>query len=314
MPTGAENNNNENSDDYVRGVLIPMHSFGLGVLLIMLSAFGFGLMPIFATYAYAGGVNVPTLLFLRFSLAAICLFAYLCWRRTVWRLGRRELLSLLFLGAVLYTLQSTFYFSAVRYIPASLAALILYLYQVFVAGLAVWLEKEHLSLHTVLPAILSLTGIAVVLGAPLGDVDGFGVLLAFGAAIVYSVYITLGRRVVAAVSPLMTSAIISAFAALSFLLFGLVDNSLQFAFSGLTWAVIAGVVVFSTILAMATFFAGMERIGATRASILSTVEPVVTIGCSALLLGERLSCLQGFGAILVLAGAVWVVWQRQQPA
>ena len=122
MPTGAENNNNEKSDDYVRGVLIPMHSFGLGVLLIMLSAFGFGLMPIFATYAYAGGVNVPTLLFLRFSLAAICLFAYLCWRRTVWRLRRRELLSLLFLGAVLYTLQSTFYFSAVRYIPASLAA------------------------------------------------------------------------------------------------------------------------------------------------------------------------------------------------
>ena len=244
MPTGAENNNNEKSDDYVRGVLIPMHSFGLGVLLIMLSAFGFGLMPIFATYAYAGGVNVPTLLFLRFSLAAICLFAYLCWRRTVWRLRRRELLSLLFLGAVLYTLQSTFYFSAVRYIPASLAALILYLYPVFVAGLAVWLEKEHLSLHTVLPAILSLTGIAVVLGAPLGDVDGFGVLLAFGAAIVYSVYITLGRRVVAAVSPLMTSAIISAFAALSFLLFGLADSSLQFAFSGATWAVIAGVVVF----------------------------------------------------------------------
>ena len=291
-----------------------MHSFGLGVLLIMLSAFGFGLMPIFATYAYAGGVNVPTLLFLRFSLAAVCLFVYLFWRRTVWRLGRREMSALLFLGAVLYTMQSAFYFSAVRYIPASLAALVLYLYPVFVAGLAVWLDKETLSLHTALPAVLSLTGIAVVLGAPLDEVDGFGVLLAFGAAIVYSVYITLGRRVVAAVSPLMTSAMISAFAALSFLVFGLADSSLQFAFSGATWAVIVGVVVFSTILAMATFFAGMERIGATRASILSTVEPVVTIGCSALLLGEKLSWLQGFGALLVLTGAVWVVWQRQRPA
>lgn len=291
-----------------------MHSFGLGVLLIMLSAFGFGLMPIFATYAYVGGVNVPTLLFLRFSLAAVCLFVYLFWRRTVWSLGRREMSALLFLGAVLYTMQSAFYFSAVRYIPASLAALVLYLYPVFVAGLAVWLDKETLSLHTALPAVLSLTGIAVVLGAPLDEVDGFGVLLAFGAAIVYSVYITLGRRVVAAVSPLMTSAMISAFAALSFLVFGLADSSLQFAFSGATWAVIAGVVVFSTILAMATFFAGMERIGATRASILSTVEPVVTIGCSALLLGEKLSWLQGFGALLVLTGAVWVVWQRQRPA
>lgn len=291
-----------------------MHSFGLGVLLIMLSAFGFGLMPIFATYAYEGGVNVPTLLFLRFSLAAVCLFVYLFWRRTVWRLGRREMSALLFLGAVLYTMQSAFYFSAVRYIPASLAALVLYLYPVFVAGLAVWLDKETLSLHTALPAVLSLTGIAVVLGAPLDEVDGFGVLLAFGAAIVYSVYITLGRRVVAAVSPLMTSAVISAFAALSFLVFGMADSSLHFAFSGATWAVIAGVVVFSTILAMATFFAGMERIGATRASILSTVEPVVTIGCSALLLGEKLSWLQGFGALLVLTGAVWVVWQRQRPA
>ena len=76
-----------------------MHSFGLGVLLILLSAFGFGLMPIFAAYAYAGGVNVPTLLFLRFSLAAICFFSYLSWRGAALRLRRRELLPLLFLGS-----------------------------------------------------------------------------------------------------------------------------------------------------------------------------------------------------------------------
>ena len=291
-----------------------MHSFGLGVLLILLSAFGFGLMPIFAAYAYAGGVNVPTLLFLRFSLAAICFFSYLSWRGAALRLRRRELLPLLFLGSFLYTLQSTFYFSAVRYIPASLAALILYLYPVFVAGMAVWLEKEPLTLHLVLPAVLSLAGIAVVLGAPLAEMNGMGVSLAFGAAVVYSVYIILGRRVVSTVSPLVTSAYISTFAALSFLLFGLVDQSLQFAFSAETWTVIGGVVLFSTILTMAAFFAGMERIGATRASILSTVEPVITIGCSALLLGERLSWMQGVGALLVLLGAVWVVWQRQQPA
>lgn len=291
-----------------------MHSFGLGVLLIMLSAFGFGLMPIFALYAYNGGVNVTTLLFLRFAMAALCFFVYLFWRRIIWRIRRRELVSLLFLGAFLYTLQSTLYFSAVQYIPASLAALILYLYPLFVAVLAVLVEQESFSLHIIAPAVLSLVGIAVVLGAPLGDVDGLGVLLAFGAALVYSIYITMGRRVVVAVSPLVTSAYISTFAALSFLLFGLANRSLNFGFSWATWGVIAGVVIFSTILAMTAFFAGMERIGATRASILSTVEPVVTIGCSALLLGERLSWLQGVGSLLVLAGAMWVVWQRRQPA
>ncbi len=289
-----------------------MHSFTVGVLLTFLSAFGFGLMPIFALYAYQGGLNVPTLLFLRFSIAAVCLFSWLLVRRIRWRIQRGEMISLFFMGTVLYTLQSTFYFSAVQYIPASLTALILYLYPVFVALLAVVVEKERLSIKMMVPAGLALLGIAMVLGAPLDKIDGFGVSLAFGAAMVYSVYITLGRRVVAKVPPLVTSAFVAAFAAASFLFYGLANQSLMLDFPIQTWWVICGVVLFSTILAMAAFFAGMERIGATRASILSTVEPLITIGFSALFLGETLSWMQGIGATLVLAGAVWVISQREQ--
>ncbi len=288
-----------------------MHSFMTGSLLIFASAFGFGLMPILALYAYRGGVNVPTLLFLRFGIAALCLFAWLLTRRTLWNIPRREMVYLFFLGAVLYTLQSTFYFSAVRYIPASLAALILYLYPVIVALLAVWVEKEPFSLKMVAPALLSLLGITVVLGAPLEQVDWFGVMLAFGAAVVYSVYIILGRRVVAQVPALVTSAFIAAFAAMSFVTFGGVTDSLVFDLSAQTWGAILGVVVFSTILAMAAFFAGMDIIGSTRASILSTIEPVITIGFSVLLLQEKMSWLQGVGAVLVMTGTIWVISQRE---
>ena len=79
----------------------------------------------------------------------------------------------------------------------------------FVAVLAVLVEQEPFSLHMIAPALLSLAGIAVVLGAPLDDVDGLGVLLAFGAALVYSIYITMGRRVVVAVSPLVIPEIVN---------------------------------------------------------------------------------------------------------
>ena len=292
--------------------LEPMHSFMTGVLLIFLSAFGFGLMPIFALYAYRGGANVSTLLFLRFAIAALCFFAYLLSHQPCIRVRRREMIGLFFMGAVLYTLQSTFYFSAVRHIPASLAALILYLYPVIVTFLSVMVDKESWSWKMVAPAVLSLIGIAVVLGAPLDRLDGFGVLLAFGAALVYSIYILMGRRILAQVSPVVTSAFISAFAALSFLIYGGVMHSLVFELPMQTWLVIAGVILFSTILAMATFFAGMNIIGPTRASILSTIEPVITIGFSALLLGEKLSWGQGAGALLVIAGTVWVISQRGQ--
>ena len=287
-----------------------MHSYFTGVLLIFLSAFGFGLMPILALQSYKYGVNVPTLLFLRFALASACLFAYVLLRRTQWSIPSRQMLHLFFMGAVLYTLQSTLYFSAVRYIPASLAALILYLYPVLVAILAVIVDKEKMSAKMLAPIGVALLGITVVLGAPVAGIDFFGVMLAFGAALIYSLYIILGRRVVSQVPPLVTSAFIAAFASLSFLLFGCVDQSLVFAFPAQAWLVISGVVLFSTILAMATFFAGMHRIGPTRASILSTVEPVITIGFSALLLQEALSWTQGIGAGLVLFSAVWVIRQR----
>ena len=289
-----------------------MHSFMTGVFLIFLSAFGFGLMPIFALYAYLGGINVSTLLFLRFAIAALCFFAYLISSHTCVRVRRSEMIGLFVMGTVLYAMQSTLYFSAVRYIPASLAALILYLYPVIVAFLSVMVDKEPWSWKMVAPAVLSLIGIAVVLGAPLDRLDGFGVLLAFGAALVYSIYIIMGRRILVQVSPVVTSAFISAFAALSFLIYGGLTHSLVFDLPMPTWLVIAGIVIFSTVLAMATFFAGMNIVGPTRASILSTIEPVITIGFSALLLGEQLSWGQGAGAVLVIAGTVWVISQHEQ--
>ena len=288
-----------------------MRGYFGGVCLVLVSALGFGMMPILALYAYRGGVNVPTLLFLRFGIASLCLFAYLSARRTQWGVSGRELRRLFVLGAVLYTLQSTFYFSAVRYIPASLAALILYLYPVIVALLAALVEKEALPVRMAPPALVSLAGIAVVLGAPLDRPDWMGVLLAFSAAVTYSVYIILGRRVVAKTPAVVTTAFVAAFAAASFFLYGSVTHDLTLDLTVRTWGLILGIVAFSTILAMATFFAGMDAIGAARASILSTVEPLFTIGFSVLLLQETLTWIQGAGALMVLSGTVWIILQRE---
>ena len=268
-------------------------------------------MPIFALYAYRYGMNVPSLLFFRFGLAAILLFTYIKGNKMAWRMPRHEWIGVAFLGMVLYTLQATLYFSAVQYIPASLAALILYIYPILVAFLAVVTEHEPLSWQTLAPSLVSLLGVALVLGAPLENPDLFGLLLAFGAAVVYSVYIVLGRRIAAHVPPLLASAAISTFAALSFLIYGGFTGALQFMLPKEAWLVVSGIVLFSTILAMGAFFAGIARIGSTRASILSTIEPVITIAFSVVLFGESMSWLQGIGALLILAGTILVIGRRR---
>ena len=114
----------------------------------------------------------------------------------------------------------------------------------------------------------------------------------------------------AKIPAIVTTAFISAFAAVSFLIYGGLTHSLHHDLQFEAWSLILGIVFFSTILAMATFFAGMDILGSTRASILSTIEPVITIAFSVALFQEKMSWLQGIGALLILTGTILVIGGR----
>lgn len=269
-------------------------------------------MSIFAVYAYDAGASVSTLLFLRFLFAAVIFFALLVWRKQPLRLGKRQLLGLALLGGVLYTLQSISFFTAVQHIPTSLAALLLYTFPVFVAILSYFVDKEALGWKKAGAMLLSLTGLGLVLGPSFGGIEPFGVLLALGAAMFYSVYIVVGNRVGKGMSTYATSGYISLFAAVSLFFVAQAEGGLSFSFGWQGWWALAGIVLFSTVLAIACFFRGLQLVGSTRASVVSTAEPVVTILCSAALFGESLGWMQLLGGCAVLAGAVLIVSGKQQ--
>jgi drug/metabolite transporter, DME family len=79
------------------------------------------------------------------------------------------------------------------------------------------------------------------------------------------------------------------------------------------WPILLAVAWVSSLLAPVCYAAGQSRIGASTASILATVEPVVAAMLAWLLLGERLSALQLAGGGLVL-GAVLTLASRGRPA
>jgi drug/metabolite transporter (DMT)-like permease len=84
----------------------------------MLAAVGFGAMAVLAKLAYDAGASVPTVLAVRFALAAAVLWILVAqpWRRGVRsRLPRRRAaLAGLALGAVLYAAESGLFFSSLR--------------------------------------------------------------------------------------------------------------------------------------------------------------------------------------------------------
>jgi drug/metabolite transporter (DMT)-like permease len=278
-----------------------------GVLMCAGSAASFGAMGIFAKLAYDAGVGVLTLLVVRFVLAGLMLGAANAVRRPLPRLpGRRALLIAVGLGAVGYATQSGLYFTALTRLDAGLTALILYLYPSLVTLGAVALGRDRLDRVRVASLLLAFVGLGLVIfvGAP-ARIDALGVALSLGAAVAYTGYILVSDTVLSKdVEPLALSAFVCAGAAASFVLASALSGRADFSFDAIGWLWLAAIALVSTVLAIALFFGGLARVGPSRASIISTIEPLVTVGLAALAFGEGLTATQLAGGALVLGSVV----------
>jgi drug/metabolite transporter (DMT)-like permease len=268
-------------------------------------------MAVFGKLAYDAGVSVDALLLVRFGLAGGLLTIIALARGALRQLPRRAVLAGLGMGVFGYAAQSGLYFSALTRIDASLVALILYVYPVLVMVGAIALGRERASRRRMWALGVALTGIVLVLsGATSGRFDWLGALLALGAAITYTGYILVGDRV--DVPPLALTALVCAGAFGTFLVTGFLRGGTDLGFAPIGWLWLAALALVSTVGAILLFFAGMARVGPSVASILSILEPVVTVVAAAAVFGETLTVTQWFGGSLVLAAVLIVQWPRRQ--
>lgn len=294
-----------------------------GIALCLASALGFGLMAIFAKQAYRDGLSVTALLAARFVLAALAFWAILVVRdrRRRRRAGPapasvrpspRALLAGLALGAVGYSLQAGFFFSALRHLDVSLTSLLLYTYPALVFCAAVALRRKQFTRSKATALVLASGGAALVLlGGSSGGLNVTGVLLALGAAVTYTTYILVADGVIVRIDPFLLSALIATGAAATFVTAGAISGSLDL---GAGWIWIVAIALLSTVLPIVTFMLGMERVGPSTASIVSTVEPVLTVALAVALFGESLGPLQLLGGGLVLVAVIALQARAGEPA
>ena len=70
------------------------------------------------------------------------------------------------------------------------------------------------------------------------------------------------------------------------------------------WAVAFAFALIPTMIAISLFLAGLPRIGAARASLLSTWEPVVTVVLAVVLFGDSFTVVQFVGGLLILVAVI----------
>ncbi len=289
-----------------------------GALFCLASAAAFGAMGIFGKLAYDEGATVGTLLATRFVLAAAVLWLVVVCTggaRHLRALTRRDVAIALALGAIGYGAQAGSYFAALDRLDASLLSLLVYTYPVMVTVAAVALGREAASRRTASALVLASTGLILVLaGAAAGALDPLGTVLGLGAAVVYCVYILTSEGIAARLGALTLTTLVCTGAAFTLTLGALAAGDLHPAgvsAAGFSW--LACLAVVSTVGAIALFFAGLRRVGPSAASILSTLEPVVTVALAFAAFGETLGPAQLAGGALVLVAVLAVRTQVRTP-
>jgi len=279
------------------------------VLAVAAAASTWGTLGIFSKLLYADGVSFEALVAFRAVVGWLAVMVFLLATGGARRLrvARRDLVLLVPLGLVGIGLFYLFYFYTVRESAVGSAAVLLYSSPAFVVVLAWLFLKEGLGPAKVVSLGLTIGGVALVAGAyDPANLEVTPTVLTTGllAGLTYGLYSIFGRPVAGKLAP----AVILSYA----LFFGAVLLSLAaiptvHTLAGLpptSYAVLFMLAVVHTTLAFALYTFGLGRLGAGRAAIVATIEPVVAGALGTILLGEELTAPKIVGASLVISGAV----------
>ncbi|HTX72769.1 MAG TPA: DMT family transporter [Rectinemataceae bacterium] len=272
-----------------------------GVLLALLSASAFSMLGLFAKLIYSGGLSVPQALAWRFTVASLVLWSIV--GITKRPPAGRGLVPVILLGTFGFAPQAGLYFLTVSIINPGITSLLLYLYPSFVILLSiVFLARKPNSIQ-LLSLALSLVGCAITFFKP-GNYPLIGLVLGAVMALVYGAYLVVGERVLDKVDPIRATALIMSSAAVVYWSMSIVTRGVQLPSTAHAIEGILGAAVISSVLAVTALFGAIKLIGAADTSLLSTLEPVLTVILSGLFLGERLGGAQAVGGVLILAAVV----------
>lgn len=300
----------------------------LGAIFALIAAILFGLNASTTKVIIEAGINAEQVVFIRslFSFVLALGWALVANRKELF--VKPKMLPRLFVLGVIGVgmLQWTYSMSLVR-LPVGIALLIEYTAVLWVPIVALVLFKEKVSKVIWLGAALVIGGLAVVAQIWDSQLDPFGMLLAFGAAISLTIYFITGERIQRVLPTNVALAYGMFFATLFFLPlsnfgsfdFSIINSSLDLSgnLAGIEvpmWSALIWLGVLGSFVPMAFSYLALRHLSATVVGIIATSETVLAFGFALAWLGELITFTQALGGIVVVIGILIAQTARKQSA
>lgn len=276
-----------------------------GIVYAILASVAFGLMPIFAKFAYLHGSNSNTVLFFRFTIAAVILLVYLIVKKVSLKVNKKQFIILSFIGLIGYTLTTQTLFMSYDYLNVGLATTLHFVYPAFVCILEYIFFKKNMSKNKVLSLIFAGVGVYSLIAFENNTLSTMGLFLAVFSGLSYGVNIVLlALKELEELDNRVITMYVTFGASIGMFIYGEVTGSLITKINLELVMAYIFIAVVSTIIAMILLLKGIELIGPSSASILGTFEPIVSIIMGAFIFGEAITFALFLGGALILTSTI----------
>ena len=279
--------------------------------LIVLSACCFGSLTTLTLLAMRDGLALINVVFWRFFLAALLLFA-ITWRDQRTSRGGKAAWRLVAIGGIAQAIISFLSFKALDYLPVGELAFLFYTYPAWLAMISAARGREKLTRARLIALALAMTGIAVMVGFPADATPSvIGIVMALGTALLYALYLPMIADAQGQLPSGLSSYYLISGIAASFFVVGLATRQLTIPSGIDVWGLLVLLSLVGTVIAFGTLFAGLRVLGPVRTSIISTVEPFFTAILGAAVLGQRLTLSIIAGGILIAIAVVILEYSNE---
>lgn len=273
-----------------------------GKLFLVLSAFFFGILPVFASVAYRGGINGVTLSFLRSFISVPVLYAMIRADKKSLHLTRKQFYAVIKLSTIGGALPIVLLYLSYNFIPTGLATTLHFVYPLVIVLLSAIIYREKMSRITLCSVLFVTIGIFMFTDLNV-KASKIGIIFALLSGIFYSFYVIyIDRSGLDRMDYIVLTFYIMLIMSIAIFIFGLAVGGISFDFKPVSWSFATIISLITTLGATPLLQMGIRYEGASTAGIISSVEPITTIVLGAVFLGEIIGTGQIIGGALILFG------------
>ncbi len=286
----------------------------IGGLLVAAGAVLLAAKGLFAKHLYVLGLSFNDVAAIR-SVMAVPGFALLAWlyqgrsgAPAGHGLARNDMLLAVFAGLICYYLGALANFYALTIIDASVERPLLFAYPIFVVLISTIVTRKPPSPRVLLALVLTTFGVILVTDAlrtELSASEWSGMAWILFCALSIAIYFLISGELTQRLgSGLFTLIAMSAAAIGMAIHYQFAEGWENIDLAEAAWWTLIALVVFSTVLPLFLMAEGVRRVGAAKASLISTLGPPATALMAYELTGEILSAGQLAGIGLVVIGVL----------